>query len=243
MTAQDLARAAWFDAYWMLLGPLLALLFCALPLPQHGSFQQASPCLRYLTRGLLLVYTIHQLEEHGWDLYGNRYSFISWMNSVMAAKSGLAITVRQVTLVNVLTVWVGEITACLSAEIFGRSLPVAFHWALATANAVVHLSFVAATRTYNPGAGQSVIQFALGACFFSEYFWTRGFSFPLLVLLFVLGGPVGHLGGIVLPLKLGVSDPVFALFQLLVAVALPALLSFLLERPAASEPKGKQKDD
>ena len=50
-------------------------------------------------------------------------------------------------------------------------------------------------------------------------------------------------GSQVLPLKLGVSDPVFALFQLLVAVALPALLSFLLERPAASEPKGKQKDD
>ena len=49
------------------------------------------------TRFLLSsVYSLHQLEEHGYDIYGRRYMFVPIFNKSIEGLLGIAVSVRLV---------------------------------------------------------------------------------------------------------------------------------------------------
>jgi hypothetical protein len=241
MAGEDLWDVPWFDAYWMLLGPFLGLLLTALPpLPAFPSrTAPPPPVLRQLARGLLLTYTLHQFEEHAWDLKFRRYAFRDFMNALLEPHLGVTVTIRQVTLVNTITVWLGHTAAAVAVESGGLLVPAAFHWAFATFNAGAHLTAWLATGEYNPGVVQSSVQLVMGFTFLKQYFTLRkgGFSMVALLLLLIAGGPVAHFGGILWPLLRGLDDTAFAAVQVGVALGIPLLLTPILETGIVNKPQ------
>lgn len=121
----------------------------------------------------LPIYMIHEFEEHGIDLYGNRYSFQKALCTVLVSLTGTCgdrgTEMQQGTLdlnhcpgttlfiffVNVGTVWIG---GCLARqEALGLGLN---FYGTMVVNCLVHLmSFFARGFEYNPGVLTATILF------------------------------------------------------------------------------------
>ena len=75
----------WLDHHWMFVAPPVTLVFIVYkfiinkPKKFDDKRIQDFVLWGYLA---LPLYAFHQFEEHGYDLYGRRYHFIEYFNSV-----------------------------------------------------------------------------------------------------------------------------------------------------------------
>merc|ERR1712013_284597 len=98
-----LEDASWLDTNWMFLS-----LFCGVlgfiylfSRAWPGSLQEKVRNPLWLAYLAAPVYSVHQFEEHGFDIYGRRYMFGPVFNAGTGTKQGIEVTYRVVTWVNV----------------------------------------------------------------------------------------------------------------------------------------------
>lgn len=210
-----LADSTWLDANWMFLGPYIGLL-CLLR--AHG---RPLGSIGFLAWVLVPIYALHQFEENAYDFRWNRYAYQDFFNS-MATKLKLQISVRQITLVNIITVWVGFPLAAWRLDSDGDELPAAFQWAMATVHGSLHL-VSALIYGYNPGAAQSLIMVPLGVEVLRQVGTKHGKQAIFAALAY--GGPMSHFIATLFPLRLvqdkAITDKAFALVLALVCCLLP----------------------
>ena len=123
----DLEGLPWFDRNWMFLAPFWGLICTARgwvvsgttwkggAVANHGvAAAEKQPqtwnarllSVPFLAYFLTLSYSLHQFEEHGYDIFGSRYSFIDFFNAVMGEGGAdlLLMTPRLITFINVFIV-------------------------------------------------------------------------------------------------------------------------------------------
>mmetsp|Transcript_35594 Transcript_35594/g.62890 ORF Transcript_35594/g.62890 Transcript_35594/m.62890 type:complete len:239 (-) Transcript_35594:94-810(-) len=223
-----LEGATWLDANWMFVGPYIGLL-CIL-----RAQGRSLGSIEFLAWVLVPIYALHQFEENAYDFHWHRYAYQDFFNS-MVTKFKLEISVRQITLVNIITVWVGFPLAAWRLDSDGDELPAAFQWAMATFHGSLHL-VSALIYGYNPGAAQSLIMVPLGVQFLRLVGQRHGRQAVFAALAY--GGPVSHFIAAFFPLRLVqdkvITDKAFALVQALVCCVLPlAVAPIFRSAPAA----------
>ena len=225
----------WFDEHWMFVGPFVGavVMLRALLLSPSTSSRK----LLLLAWANMPLYTIHQFEEHGFDVFGKRYPFIEYFNA--HAPFGAFLTPRLITIINVQVPWLVFLLAAWRAELTGDIVPAAFCWGIALANGVMaHILPAFLRQQYNPGVAQSLtLLVPFGLLFMRtllRQYTQRGKVLVVASLLF--GGPVAHGALLMLPIKLcnaGILD--------LTGVSLWMTLGPLLAMAAASKLLGKYK--
>lgn len=96
--AQDYAAVAWFDRHWMHVGPCLAIVALAYVVVVKRYPLGSVSALAWLAP---IVYTVHQFEEHAWDIYGRPQAF-RWF---ITNEVGYVWSCRFYTIVNVGVLW------------------------------------------------------------------------------------------------------------------------------------------
>lgn len=109
---------------------------------------------------LMLAYLVHQFEEHGIDLTGRTYHFITYANGALAElypDGGLRLTELSIYRINTLLVWVPFLLAIWA----GRRFP----WVglaaagLMLTNSGLHIFQTFTRGEYNPGLATAVVLF------------------------------------------------------------------------------------
>lgn len=159
---------------WMKLGafiaPVLLMMFfvsnssnCQLNI---GNFELMSVVM-------LVLYFIHQCEEHWLDLFGNYFAFYYYFNTLLAGVLGQNIssfevlTPLSIFIINTSLVWLVGFTAILGANQY--IFPSLAMNGIILINAFTHILAAIANQAYNPGLLTSVILFVP----FSAFFYRR----------------------------------------------------------------------
>jgi len=180
-----LEGATWFDSNWPFVGSFffpIALTIPFLPfLYTRSSVKSAfDDALRSpYVLGWLTVpfYLCHQMEEHAYDLRGWRYAFVPGFNHGVGAlifkeceKLGhlrCPLEPRITSEVNVGSIWIGFSLCMIAAQCLRG--PYAYaglcNWGMCMVNAFGGHLLPWLFLGYNPGAVQSVFQFAFGVWF------------------------------------------------------------------------------
>ena len=143
---------------WMTVG-LGGAVFLSLMLLED----RAQPRLDALARFhwiLLIVYLVHQFEEHGVDLLGRAYFFITYARTVIGdigAASGFNLTPLAIYSTNTLFVWLPFLVAVWGHRRFiWQGLAAA---GLVLTNGILHIGIALWRQEYNPGVGSAVVLF------------------------------------------------------------------------------------
>lgn len=138
---------AWLDRNWPFAGTVVAV-FLAVLLPLLVGVWPTALVLLYL---LLLVYQVHQVEEH----YGDR--FRRFLNQHLAGGAD-ALTPRATMWINVVVVWALYLVVILLAGFvdIGFGLIAVYTTLL---NAVAHIAVGIVLRRYNPGLWTAILLF------------------------------------------------------------------------------------
>jgi hypothetical protein len=143
---------------WMTVG-LGGAVFLSLMLLEDRAQLQLDPLARFHWI-LLVVYLVHQFEEHGVDLLGRAHFFITYTRDVIrdvGAASGFILTPPAIYRTNTLFVWLPFLVA-----VWGHRR---FIWpGLAAAdliltNGVLHIGVALWREEYNPGVGSAIVLF------------------------------------------------------------------------------------
>jgi hypothetical protein len=191
-----LENVSWLDAHWMFLslgGGVVLLLWLLFAPRWSGSLGEKMHDPRWLAFLVIVLYSLHQFEEHAFDIFGRRYMFVSVFNASLITDPamGVHLTPRATTWVNLLFIWgVFTVWALMSKRDNGYHLTT-MSWGFAVVNGFLgHMVPIVAQTgelRYMPGAVQSVFMVAFG-----------------LYVLWVVFRPLGTLGGLVIPLVFGV---------------------------------------
>lgn len=142
---------AFIASNWQKLLPALVMIGASAWI---AAFREDPASERALFAALLIIYMVHQIEEHLWPggfrQFNNRYVFKS-------DDSNWPVDVDGVALVNVVYVWVPLLLAI--------AWPDAFRWlglcwvGLTLVNGITHIATFLRLRIYNPGLVTSVVLF------------------------------------------------------------------------------------
>ena len=192
-----LANASWIDANWMWIGLLLGAInfVCLLKYKQLICNKFGSQCWYGLIASS--VYAIHQVEEHGYDIYGRRYMFVPTFNADLGVKLGVTLTPRAVTYVNLITIWIAFPVCAYISNAGNNYIPAAITWGTAIVNGIGGHLLPLLEKKYIPGAFQSALMVPLGIwvlySFHFRFGWMDGLILPL------IAGFLFHIVGIVVP--------------------------------------------
>ena len=194
MGLEDLQGEYWFNQNWMFLGPLIALVVMA-----RAFFNPkiASNKLLLLMWAAFPQYSIHQFEEHAYDIFGRRYVFVDHLQESLAS-AGVdpqTMTPTLITTINVYLVWVLFTAAALQYERDGDYIPSTVAWGMSIFNALFgHLLPALSMQKYNPGTLQSAIMLLpLGFIFARELIKVHGeYAKRIFIYAFVAGGLFVH---------------------------------------------------
>lgn len=134
-------------------------IFLSLMLLEEWEPQRRDPLTRFHWI-LLTAYLVHQFEEHGVDLYGRPYFFITYVRSVISAigaADGFSLTPLAIYRTNTLFVWLPLLVA-----VWGRRR---FLWpglaagGLVLVNGILHVGLALWRGEYNPGVGSAIALF------------------------------------------------------------------------------------
>ena len=152
--------------------------------------------------GMLLcaVYSVHQLEEHGYDIYGRRYMFVPLFNEHTGSKLGVAVTPRQTTYINLVGIWFTIPVCAYFSNAGNKYIPVAVSWGLAIFNGGFGHLLPLLEGKYMPGAAQSALMVPLGLWVLLTVHGRFGWLHKL--ILPMIGGILFHVVGLVLPMIL-----------------------------------------
>ena len=142
---------------WMVVG-LGGAAFLSLLLLQDWAQQERDRLTRFHWI-LLIVYLVHQFEEHGVDLFGRRYFFFTYFQNLVSEFGGGSgpLTPLAIYRINTLLVWLPFLIA-----VWGRRH---FIWpglaaaGLLFANGIFHIGMALWRGQYNPGLGSAIVLF------------------------------------------------------------------------------------
>ncbi|KAL3902602.1 MAG: hypothetical protein SGILL_010770 [Bacillariaceae sp.] len=196
----------WFDDHWMFLAPpltfMLLIVKYVILAPQSG--EKKDPRLQELLMWgwlSLFMYSFHQFEEHGYDLYGRRYHFIEYLNEMKPL--GIVMEKRYITYINVLQVHVFFGLYAWYAEKTGNPLLAVLNNSLSALNALMgHILPAVFKQAYNPGLLQSIFMAPIAIRVIHKYYQYTGKSGMAVVLCVIFGSVYGHVIMLLLPVKL-----------------------------------------
>ena len=119
---------------------------------------------------LLIVYLLHQFEEHGVDMLGRSYSFMTYAQNLVGeieGGSGFIWTPLAIYRINTLLVWLPFLIA-----VWGRQR---FIWpglaaaGLLVANGIFHIGVALWREEYNPGLGSAIVLFLPVGLFYFRF--------------------------------------------------------------------------
>jgi len=199
-----LENVTWLDANWMFLSLFCGILTSCWLLSSHwpGTLSEKlhSPVwCAYLSAA---VYSLHQFEEHGYDIFGRRYMFGPVFNAGNGTRLGLTLNPQTITIINILGIWVvfpfWAKMATKQNGFYTATLP----WGGAVINgALGHLLpffLDEGELRYVPGAVQSLFMVPLGLWIllvvFKQYGVMLGTVLPLVI------GILWHVVGLQFPM-------------------------------------------
>jgi hypothetical protein len=198
-----LDNVPWFDANWMFLSlgfGIILFLWLLFSPRWSGSLKEKLHDPKWLGFFLVFLYSVHQFEEHGFDIFGRRYMFVAVFNKsiILDPSLGIQLLPRAITLLNVLFIWGALLLWAIMAKGENSYYLVTMVWGFAVVNGIVghFVPIIAQTGElkYMPGAVQSMFMVPFG----------------LYVLLGVFK-PLGVFKGFVLPIIIGAFTHITAL--------------------------------
>ena len=168
-TNNDGTGVSWIETNWMFIafaGGLLGLGVLVARLRQRD--------LHWYGWLALVMYLLHQSEEHAYDLRGWRYAFVPHLNdgvgrllfSSVCAKGLAACPVdpKMAMYINTVMIWLGFGGCMLAAAVNPRFVFAGYLcWGTAIVNGLFgHLLPALLTLSYNPGCVQSAVMVPLG---------------------------------------------------------------------------------
>ncbi len=143
---------------WMTVG-LGGAVFLVLMLLEDRKQLQLDP-LALFHWILLIVYLVHQFEEHGVDLLGRAYFLITYARTVIGdvgAASGFILTPLAIYRTNTLFVWLPFLAAVWGHRRF--IWPGLAAAGLVLTNGMLHIGIALWRKEYNPGVGSATVLF------------------------------------------------------------------------------------
>ena len=248
-----------FDANWMFLslgfGVLLFLWLLFSP-RWSGSIKEKLHDPKWLGYLVIFLYSIHQFEEHGFDIFGRRYMFVPVFNAstILDPALGIQLLPRAVTLINVLLIWGALLLWAKMSKPENSYYLVTMSWGFAAVNGIVGHLLPIITQTgelrYMPGAFQSIFMVPLGIYILLKVFKQlgtfKGFVLPLIF------GFIFHVTGLIFPLLFvqiyftwipqEIILPMFiGITALIPILAIPLLKKYLNLKPWKGNTTGIQK--
>ena len=235
---QLLENASWLDANWMWISGALGLinaLFLFTYIYQTRYFERKW-CVALNQQhwyGFLLctVYSLHQLEEHGYDIYGRRYMFVPIFNVMTKKALGITVSVTATTYINLITIWFSFPVCTFLSTSKNMYLPAAISWGTAIVNGFTGHLLPVLNGEYVPGALQSVFMVPLGFYALIRIYGGNGCVVGLILPL--VGGVIFHLVALIAPVKFfpeSAEDYMVPLFLILGGVVIPLVLTFLTKK-------------
>jgi len=248
-----------FDANWMFLslgfGVLLFLWLLFSP-RWSGSIKEKLHDPKWLGYLVIFLYSIHQFEEHGFDIFGRRYMFVPVFDAsiILDPALGIQLLPRAVTLINVLLIWGALLLWAKMSKPENSYYLVTMSWGFAAVNGIVGHLLPIITQTgelrYMPGAFQSIFMVPLGIYILLKVFKQlgtfKGFVLPLIF------GFIFHVTGLIFPLLFvqiyftwipqEIILPMFiGITALIPILAMPLLKKYLNLKPWKGNTTGIQK--
>ncbi len=145
---------------WMTVG-LGGAVFLSLMLLEAQTQVRLDPLARFHWI-LLIAYLVHQFEEHGIDLLGRAYFFITYARAVIqdvGAASGFRFQLTPLAIyrTNTLFVWLPFLAAVWGHRRF--IWPGLAARGLVLTNAILHIGILLWRGEYNPGVGSAIVLF------------------------------------------------------------------------------------
>jgi len=236
----DSCDASWLDRNWMWISAALGVVttFFLFTYDQH-SRPNFSKQHWY---GLLLscVYAVHQVEEHGCDIFGRYYTFVPVFNKTVASRMGVAVTARATTYINLIDIWFAFPVCTYLSTPENMYMPAAISWGTAVVNGLLgHLIPLLVLGEYIPGALQSIFMVPFGVYVLLVVFegngWMRRIVIPL------VAGVVFHLVALITPFKLfedgrgSGGEFTIPAFQILGGIIIPLVVSYLTKKVLPNE--------
>jgi len=138
---------------------------------------------------LLLVYFLHQFEEHGVDLFGRDYHFMTYANTILSG-SGLELTINSIYRINTLVVWLPFLIGVWGGRRF--TWPGVAAAGLVLVNGISHILMAVSRGEYNPGLATSVLVFLPVAYLYFSTMWREQVITNKEVIGGIVFGLVGH---------------------------------------------------
>ena len=202
-----LENVSWLDANWMFLsfGFGIILLMWLLFSPRwSGTIKEKLKDPKWLGYFIVFLYSLHQFEEHAFDIFGRRYMFVSVFNDSILLDSGLGIQLlpRATMLLNLLFIWGALLLWAKMSKQENSYYLVTMSWGFAIFNGILGHIIPIFTQTgelkYVPGALQSLFMVGFGLYVllgvFKQLGVFKGFVVPLIF------GLVFHITGLIFPL-------------------------------------------
>lgn len=146
---------------WPFVGLFAAATICIVlfvaPRPAGAPARWRDPS--WLVCLMLPVYMLHQFEEHGFDLFGNRYPFQAWFCAAVGFHDVSTCPGDRgyIFAVNVGAIWIAGV--CAIAWRHRNPLVGACAFSIPFLNAIAHLNGALRQHVYNPGLLTSVVLF------------------------------------------------------------------------------------
>ena len=163
-----------FEQTWMYMG-LGAAMLIMLHLMNSGRESCCKPSTVYWIA--LIVYQLHQFEEHGIDLTGQAYAFEGTLNHILSkfqlgcpTFNHCPLNPENILYVNMLCVWLPLLIATHIAE--RRPFVAACYLGVIPSNAAAHIVSALIFREYNPGLFTAVALFLP----FSFFYYRKAIS-------------------------------------------------------------------
>ncbi|KAL3935330.1 MAG: hypothetical protein SGBAC_009129 [Bacillariaceae sp.] len=194
----------WLDRHWMFLAPPLTLTLIVykfvLSKPKQFDDKRIQDFVLwgYLS---MLIYSFHQFEEHGYDVYGRRYHFIEYFNEIKPLD--LEMTPRFITIINLVEVHLVFYLFATYTERTGNPLPAVLSHSISCLNAAMaHIMPGLLKQSYNPGLLQSLFMAPLSAAVLYKFYLYQEKSLKAVLICILFGSAYGHGIALLLPLKL-----------------------------------------
>ena len=149
----------------------------------------------------LMIYLLHQFEEHGVDLLGRSYAFMAYANGFLIERFGAGtplLTSLSLYETNTLAVWAAFLVAIWGGCRF--AWPGLLAGGLVFTNGLLHIGIGVMRWEYNPGLATAVVLFLPLSLFYFRRVKRRSGWVSVLVPILVAGG--AHLS---LPYLLGIE--------------------------------------
>ena len=137
----------------------------------------------------LMIYLLHQFEEHGVDIYGRSYHFMAYANAFLIEQFGAGtalLTVLSLYEINTLLVWIAFMLAIWGGCRY--AWPGLLAGGLIFTNGLLHIGIGAMRWEYNPGLATAVLLFLpLSVMYFMRVKRRGGWSSVFVPILAGLG--------------------------------------------------------